>query len=763
VIDAARVPPLAKHVRDMKLRTKTTLIVSSCFSVLVAVLFAAALFVVQGRFRVLEADEALRNCQRANDALLDQVSNLAASTGDWAHWDDAARFVQGRMPQFVAANLTDYTFLTLRLDVIAYFTPDGRTVYQRWFDRTAHVTGRPLEGFAVAVASGAPLVKHGDKADHREGLLVLPGALMLVASQPVTDSLRVAPAVGTLVFGRILDAVEMARLSGIVQQETRLMTLDDNSLQPEERQTLEKPGGAPARPIVHVRGPDSIRSLMLLRDVAGSAAVLTVDAPRPLHREGTLSIRYLVGALVASCVMTAVLLFLLLNGTVLSPLARLGQAVRRIGTRGRSARLPVRGRDELADLAGSINGMLDALAQSQGERILLEEKLAHAQKLEAIGTLAGGIAHDFNNILMAIHGFCDLLEDSRGRGETGGSELDEIRKASARAGALTSQLLAFSRRQRLQFVVLDFNALLSDMAGMLRRLMGDHILLELALQDGPAAVKADFGQLQQMVMNLAVNARDAMPAGGTLTVRTMKVRVEPGPLCERLGLNRGEYVHCTVSDTGIGMPEEVRARVFEPFFSTKEPGRGTGLGLSVVWGIVKQCEGAVEVASPHGRGTTFSIWLPVSPGQVTTALPPASPASATRSGEGCSVLIAEDDRAIRQFLVRTLSKAGYTTYEAADGEEALRLAAAHGAEDFQLLLSDVVMPRMGGAILASQLRERYPWIRVLFISGNPDLMAAPGTVPATATILQKPFDTRHLLLAVQAALDARAAPLNGHA
>jgi nitrogen-specific signal transduction histidine kinase len=395
--------------------------------------------------------------------------------------------------------------------------------------------------------------------------------------------------------------------------------------------------------------------------------------------------------------------------------------------------------------------MLDALNHSESERTHLEERLSHVHKLEAIGTLSGGVAHDFNNILMVILGFCDLLEESLARGTPDITEVEEIRKAASRAASLTAQLLAFSRRQRLQFRVLDLNGLLSDMAGMLRRLLGDHVSLALTLDAGLSAIKADFGQLQQVVMNLAVNARDAMPGGGTLTIATKNVTVAPAMPSDPLGLKPGAYVVCTVRDTGVGMDETVRARIFEPFYTTKELGRGTGLGLSVVWGIVKQSDGIINVTSAPGQGTTFEIYLPATHEAASATISRAAVTSFPH-GNG-TVLVAEDDKAIRHLLVVALGKAGYNAIEAADGEDALRLAEEVGGHNIQLLLSDVVMPRMGGAILAQRLREKYPSMRALFISGNADLMAAGTTLPREVTILQKPFDTRRLVQSVRAALE----------
>jgi len=738
----------------MTLRSKATLIVGTSFLALIGLLLAAAIVVVLGRFRLLEAEEADRNVRRALDALNDQAVNLAATAADWAHWDDSAAFVAGRNPGFPGANLVDDTFLTLRLDVVAFLGPGGRVVYQRVYDRAGHHDSPPLRGFAEMIAPGSPLVAHAEAASHVEGLVVLPGAILLAASQPVTDSLRRQPASGVLVFARILDRVEVKRLSGLLQLDMRLSRLDEAGLT--ARQIAEAAAGEPQSVIV-TPGADRIVSILPVRDVAGKVvAALHVQSARRAYRHGLLSVLYLGGSLVAFSVLSAVLLFVLLSRMVLSPLSGLSRAVRGIGAGGGADRLAAQGRDELSEVANSINGMLDALARSETRRAYLEERLSHVHKLEAIGTLAGGVAHDFNNILMAITGFCEVLEDGRsaaGERADGLTEIKEIHRAAMRAASLTSQLLAFSRRQRLQFQVLDLNALLSDMAGMLRRLLGEHLALELSLEPSLARIRGDFGQLQQVIMNLAVNARDAMPGGGTLTICTSTVTIVDREESERIGLPAGAYVRCSMRDTGVGMQEEVLKRIFEPFFTTKELGSGTGLGLSVVWGIVKQCDGTICVTSTPGQGSTFEIYLPVTVQEAAQAAEHAAapPAACAEPGRG-KVLVVEDEPAIRTLLCRALRKAGYCVLEASDGEEALALAAEHGADGIRLLLTDVVMPRMGGAALARVLQGKHPGLKVLYMSGNAELQGAAEAPAAVLPLLQKPFNTRQLFQSVAAVL-----------
>jgi signal transduction histidine kinase/ActR/RegA family two-component response regulator len=365
-----------------------------------------------------------------------------------------------------------------------------------------------------------------------------------------------------------------------------------------------------------------------------------------------------------------------------------------------------------------------------------EERLAQAQKMEAIGRLAGGVAHDFNNLLVVITGYTDLLLSRLGEQSPAAPELKEILAAGNRAAELTRQLLAFSRRQMLQPVVLDLNATVSGLEGMIRRLIGEDVALSVRLSDRPAKVLADPTQIEQVVVNLAVNARDAMPEGGSLTISTRAVRLDrtslPG---EHASLVPGPHVMLEVKDTGMGMSDEIQSHAFEPFFTTKEKRKGTGLGLSTVYGIVNQSSGHILLDSRPGYGSTFRIYLPEAPGDVASP-PPAADAEASGHAGG-TVLVAEDEESVRSLVRRILEGCGYEVLDAARGEDALaRFTQAGGAID--LLVTDVIMPGMSGPELARRLRSRNPGLRILYMSGyTDDLLTKHGI--RDADFIQKPF------------------------
>ena len=393
---------------------------------------------------------------------------------------------------------------------------------------------------------------------------------------------------------------------------------------------------------------------------------------------------------------------------------------------------------------------LFGVAMDITDRKRLEEQYLQAQKLESVGRLAGGIAHDFNNLLTILLGNADLTRQTLGPGHAADPYLLEMLDAAERASALTRQLLAFSRRQVLDPRVIDLNSLLQESADFLHRLLGEDI--DLAVRTAPAAtlVRVDPGSVSQVVLNLAVNARDAMPQGGRLVIETDGIDLDAAYASDHFGVTPGAYVRLTVSDTGIGMTPEVRAHVFEPFFTTKEEGKGTGLGLSVVHGIVKDCGGRVEVYSEPGMGTTFKIYLPAV--EVEPAGPPAAEVPAPGRGAE-TVLLVEDDAGVRRLAERILTQHGYRVLSAANGEEALQLADARPGE-VELVLTDLVMPGMNGRELAQVLRRRLPAVRVLFTSGyTSDAMLRAGVLESEEAFLTKPYTPPLLLRKVREVLD----------
>ena len=374
--------------------------------------------------------------------------------------------------------------------------------------------------------------------------------------------------------------------------------------------------------------------------------------------------------------------------------------------------------------------------------------------MDAVGQLAGGIAHDFNNLLTAIVGFSELiLETSKDEHVRG--DVQEIVHAAQTAAGLTRQLLAFSRRQPLEPRILDLNAVITAMEGMLRRLIGEQVELVTQLSPNLGRVSADQGQIEQVMMNLAVNARDAMSERGTVRIETTNVDLDDAFVAAHPGASRGPHVMFAVIDSGVGMDHTVQARLFEPFYTTKEPGKGTGLGLATVYGVVKQSNGYIGVESEVGRGSTFSVYLPRAAQAVSRH--GAEPASVPRTGTE-TILLVDDQDGVRRVTRETLARHGYTVVEASSGKDALAVAESHNGS-VQLMLTDVVMPGMDGRELARQIASDHPGIRILYMSGYADaVVGSNGVLVPGLAFLQKPFTPKRLLQKVREVLDAGISP-----
>jgi two-component system, cell cycle sensor histidine kinase and response regulator CckA len=384
------------------------------------------------------------------------------------------------------------------------------------------------------------------------------------------------------------------------------------------------------------------------------------------------------------------------------------------------------------------------------ERKRLETQLQQAQKMEAVGRLAGGIAHDFNNMLTAVKAYSEFLLEDLDQADARRTDVQEIAKAADRAASLTRQLLAFSRKQVLQPQPLDLNGVVEGIEKMLRRLIGEDVQIVTRLESDLRLVEADPSQIEQVIMNLAVNARDAMPDGGAITIETRNEtldRVEPD-----WAIAPGAYVALVITDTGIGMDAQIRAQIFEPFFTTKPVGQGTGLGLSTVYGIIKQSGGHVSVFSEPGRGSTFKVYLP--PHIDTSESNPMLGPAMSRIPRGSeTIVLVDDDEGVRAVARRILQRAGYTVLSAPDGVEAIRLIGESGG-DVRLLVTDVVMPGLGGRDLVTHVRDSYPELRVLFVSGyTEEGIRRHGVLDTESAFLEKPFTAERLAQKVREVLD----------
>jgi two-component system cell cycle sensor histidine kinase/response regulator CckA len=398
--------------------------------------------------------------------------------------------------------------------------------------------------------------------------------------------------------------------------------------------------------------------------------------------------------------------------------------------------------------------VVEIIAEDITERRVLENQFRQAQKMEAVGRLAGGVAHDFNNLLMVISGYAEVLLEHTRRNDPLYPKIEAIHQATDRATTLTRQLLAFSRKQLLELKVVDLNLIVEDIKRLLRPLIGENIELQTQLAPDLGRTRADAGQIEQVLMNLVVNSKDAMPNGGKIIIQSANARLNPEDVRREYSyIQPGLYVVLSVTDTGEGMDRETQLRIFEPFFTTKEKGKGTGLGLSTVYGIIKQSGGYVLVQSEPGQGTTFRIYLP----RVEDALEPVGTADTSSSQNGGSetVLLVEDEESVRQLVRETLESKGYKVLEADNGEAALRIVSNY-SDKVDMLITDVVMPGMSGRELSARLCASRPQTKVLYLSGyTEDAIGHEGVVDPDTAFLQKPFTLQMLSRKVREVLGER--------
>ena len=704
----------------MKVQTKILLLL-----LLVVLTFIGGLTLVRWnasrRFKTIADQRAVERSRIFDEFLAERGDQLAAIVDDSTNWDDLVRAIKADDHAWAEANIPLDTLTEKNFNALWIYKPDLTLFHSKNNRYTDALRDAPLPREALEKLFAARDVSHFF-VPTSEGWMELRGATI----HPSRDRYRETPPQGYFLAGRFWIDENIRRMSLFTGYIIRIVPTNE---------------AVPDRTSAEEQG--LITFARTLKGWDGRAvAQIQVEHDSPLIREFNRAERNLfIGLLVF-----AAALFLLLATSLIRWVRRPLHLI--------SANLEKQRPEGLAPLAQQPHefGRLAQLILKFRETVetlhQAEEQLRHSQKLEAVGRLAGGIAHDFNNLLTAIIGYSELIEKRNGGDTREHAQL--IRKAGEQAAALTRQLLAFSRKQLLEPRVLDLNALVSDMEKLLQRVIGEGIRIAIESKAAHARVCADPNQLEQVLLNLAVNARDAMPGGGTLHIATADVALTLDEIAARgIEVEPGDYVALVVSDTGSGMDEETRSRIFEPFFTTKGPGKGTGLGLATVYGIVKQSGGGITVDSSPDKGTTFSIFLPAT----TSALDVEESPSESADNRGSeTVLVVEDEEVVRQLICAVLSEAGYNVLCADSGRQALELGRDY-KQRIDLLVTDIVMPDMHGPTLAREISPLQPDMKLLFVSGYSDSDISDQGVPAGLEVLQKPFTQESLAGKVRQILD----------
>ncbi len=639
---------------------------------------------------------------------------------------------------WAAETWDERTIASFSADVVWVYRKDGSLFYAKAVTRKSELSALPVPVVAIEKLFGRDQAPHFyfPLADDSDGLNMVEVRGMPVRPGGNADSKQ--PAEAYFFAGRILN-------------DNRLR----ESMPPGDNEVSIQPVGAKSSSATET---SQMRYALPCRDWQGRDLAMLVftnenKALSDLESRGDRV--FLI--MLAGAVVLFILLYLLLCRAVVRPLrltidalhnedvSKLKPLLHQTAEFGELARLI---RDYFEQQMNLTREMLERIGTERALRES-EEMLRHSQKMEAVGRLAGGVAHDFNNLLTAIIGYANLLRQRFAQDPAARQHADLIHQAGDQAAGLTRQLLAFSRKQLLQPKVIDLNTIVDNLNRLLQRIIGEHIEIRTALEAAPACVKADPGQIEQVIVNLGVNARDAMPRGGLLTIRT--VNIELGDADRTEDVAAGAYVAIEVTDTGEGMDEETKKRIFEPFFTTKGPGKGTGLGLATVYGIVRQSRGGIVVESELGRGSTFRILLPRvdAPAELTES----APVVAARSAGAETILVVEDEEIVRELVCEILRGHGYRVLATDRGTEAERLARAENGR-IDLLISDVVMPGMNGGEVARRVCELAPRARVLFVSGySENDMADQGLGALEFQVLQKPFTPATLAGKVREVLD----------
>lgn len=726
-------------------------------------------------FNRMEVQDLADDMSQVREAVWSEQDFLLVKGMDWSAWDDTYRYVVDHNFAYKKSNLNAASLANLKINYFAIL--DTKLKPRDLFEiDIANAKFLPIsKSFKDFIQSKNSFFMRQAPGSSRTGLIQIPEGTVLVASMPIITSEQEGPVRGTLVFGRRIDGPVVARMQKLTHRKIRVEAISEEY----GRQILAKfPKllGEESFASENV-GDNESHAHTVLKDIDGRPTTLvSISRTRPIHHEGKQTIFFVIVSVLLAALAFCVGSVLFFQRRVLTRLYSLGKTVRRVGAEGDlSIRCTDSSKDELGELAHSMNDMFDLLEQSQTEiksassqlqiansqlieRVAeaqrlnrkleaTQQQLLQSQKLESIGRLAGGVAHDFNNLLGAILGNIELVEPYVSSDEKVRRYVAVIHQSAQRASELTRQLLGFARRTKGEKTEIDLNATIEETVKLLARSIPKNILLRMELAKPLKKIEGDSTQIFQVLMNLAINARDAMPKGGTLLFQTENVTVDETILRSMPSLTTGPYIRLRVSDTGTGIPKDIQSKIFDPFFSTKETGKGTGLGLSMVYGILKEHQGAIGLYSEPNVGTVFSLYFParaetnvelLSHGE-SKAILPSKPLT------GSHILVVDDEEMLLETAKDVLEFAGAQVTMAKNGVDAInKFKKAPTA--FQAILSDIMMPEMNGVELAKEILKLDPKIPILLSSGyNENREVDELRKNPLVGFLQKPYRADELI------------------
>ncbi|MGI9086172.1 MAG: ATP-binding protein [Chthoniobacterales bacterium] len=724
----------------MKVQTKITLLLVAVVATFLAGLWAFNTY-DHFKFRHIAEERYGERNRSFQEFLTYNGVPLETLTDDLANWDQMVAAISARNQDWFYRNADEAVLDSYHATALWIYAPDGTPVHLARKVDLAEAANFPLPPAAFAkIFATAPRAHFFVKVP--QGIMEIRGATV----HPSKDAAGKTPAAGFLFAGRLWNQPVLKEMSMFTGNQ---VTIIYPVSRVGENYNDEQHGEMAFSRSLNTWDNQPLAQLLVRNE---SPEV------RELNRASS--------RLRLSLILFALVLFLLLTFSLLRWVRRPLRLTMESLQRGDPAPIAAMYSDnsEFGELARTIRKFYeqrDSLFREMEERRATEEalrisegELRHSQKMEAVGRLAGGIAHDFNNLLTAIIGYAELINAREAADEHVRQQADLIRKAGEQAATLTRQLLAFSRKQLLQPKVIDLNHLVVDMEKLLRRVIGERFDLVTQAEAEIGRVMADPSQIEQVILNLGVNARDAMPTGGKLTIRTANAHLDQMSARQiSASLNEGDYVELSVTDTGAGMDDETKSRIFEPFFTTKGPGKGTGLGLATVYGVVRQTGGGICVDSVPGHGSTFRIYFPLERAPIDRAVAPAAPLDKQQHFE--TILVAEDEEIVRELVCDVLADEGYNVLCASDGIEALQMAGEfEGA--IHLLVTDVIMPRMNGPELAVKLTSLRPGLKVLYVSGYSDNdIGDHGRLDPRIALLQKPFTPQTLARKIRDVIQER--------